>query len=282
VSYINKYADRPVVIGGIGGSGTRLIAQILNKLGFYIGRDINQAFDNLWFTLLFKRKEVLSLEDREFSELLDIFLRAMTGKAAFNEFEVKAVEKLALEDRKQHPSLWLQNRAHSLLTVPNSSQKIDLWGWKEPNSHIVLDRLQKNLPAMKYIHVMRNGLDMAFSANQNQLAFWGNHFIGSEFQISPYYSLKYWCIMHRRILDLGSTLKSGFFLLNYDKFCTSPEENLKKLLVFLELDIAKYLFEELLNIINIPDSIGRFRQNALDELDIHDIEFVRSLGFDTQ
>lgn len=45
----------PVVIGGVGGSGTRVVAELLENLGFYIGSDLNTASDNLTYTLLFKR-----------------------------------------------------------------------------------------------------------------------------------------------------------------------------------------------------------------------------------
>ena len=53
----------PVAIGGVGGSGTRLIAQLLMELGVYMGSDRNDANDNLWFTLLFKRIEILFASD---------------------------------------------------------------------------------------------------------------------------------------------------------------------------------------------------------------------------
>src|SRR6266550_6138718 len=51
---------QPVAIGGVGGSGTRLVAEILRHLGYYMGRDLNEASDNLWFTLLFRRTELLN------------------------------------------------------------------------------------------------------------------------------------------------------------------------------------------------------------------------------
>ena len=47
----------PVVIGGVGGSGTRVIAEILRELKFFIGNDLNGPLDNLTYTLLFKRKK---------------------------------------------------------------------------------------------------------------------------------------------------------------------------------------------------------------------------------
>ncbi|MCW3019543.1 MAG: hypothetical protein JWN10_1851, partial [Solirubrobacterales bacterium] len=45
----------PLVIAGIGGSGTRVAAQLLIELGFYLGEDLNPALDNLTSTFLFKR-----------------------------------------------------------------------------------------------------------------------------------------------------------------------------------------------------------------------------------
>ncbi len=46
--------ESPVVIGGLGGSGTRVVAEILNEVGYYIGNK-NYANDNLWFAFLVRR-----------------------------------------------------------------------------------------------------------------------------------------------------------------------------------------------------------------------------------
>ena len=43
----------PVVIRGIGGSGTRVVAAILRDAGIYLGNDLNVPLNNLSFTLLF-------------------------------------------------------------------------------------------------------------------------------------------------------------------------------------------------------------------------------------
>lgn len=37
----------PICIGGVGGSGTRLFAQIIRKLSIYIGNYLNDTYDNL-------------------------------------------------------------------------------------------------------------------------------------------------------------------------------------------------------------------------------------------
>ncbi|MEZ5283921.1 MAG: hypothetical protein R2712_03745 [Vicinamibacterales bacterium] len=58
-------------------------------------------------------------------------------------------------------------------------------GLKEPNTHVFLDRLAVVYPDMKCVHVVRNGLDMAFSASQNQLRLWGPRFLGPGLESSP-------------------------------------------------------------------------------------------------
>ena len=50
-------APGPVAIGGVGGSGTRVIAAIVESLGFDPGANLNRPRDDLTFTVLFKRPD---------------------------------------------------------------------------------------------------------------------------------------------------------------------------------------------------------------------------------
>lgn len=270
---------KPVVIGGVGGSGTRLIAQCFKQAGFHIGTDLNEANDNLWFTLLFKRIEILSCSEEEFDDLLHIFISRMTGTTVLTKTQESAINRLSLEDREQHPASWLMQRAKTLRLDTFGDSRENKWGWKEPNSHIVLDRLIARLENMKYIHVMRNGLDMAHSKNQNQLRLWGPHFLNERFDITPRFSLTYWCIVHKRILEIGKIMGINFLLLNYDDFCANPENGIEKLLNFLGVDI-EFSKPKFLDLVNPPSSIGRFKRYGTDIFMKEDIEFVHSLGFD--
>ena len=47
----------PVIIGGVGGSGTRVIARIVSEMGVDIGHDLNLPNDDLWMNLLFFRPQ---------------------------------------------------------------------------------------------------------------------------------------------------------------------------------------------------------------------------------
>ncbi|MDX1409058.1 MAG: hypothetical protein R3330_13010, partial [Saprospiraceae bacterium] len=42
----------PVIVGGIGGSGTRVVAEILQASGVYLGTYLNAALDNVFFARL--------------------------------------------------------------------------------------------------------------------------------------------------------------------------------------------------------------------------------------
>lgn len=286
----------PVVIGGVGGSGTRLIARCLDEFGFFMGSDLKEAHDNLWFTLLFKRIEILDSSEEEFDELIEIFLEGMTGSGNFTEKQIDLINHLASAGRENHSASWLKKRARTLLSKKKKnglmkrartllSKKTKAqphagWGWKEPNSHVILDRLQQRFRDMKYIHVVRNGLDMAHSRNQNQLKLWGRHFIGEDYDISPYWSLKYWCIVHRRVLEIGRSMGANFLFLNYDNFCLNPESGIKELCEFLGLDATAIPGSHLLELVHVPDSIGRFRQYGTKIFSEEDVAYVKELGFD--
>jgi hypothetical protein len=270
----------PVAIGGVGGSGTRLIAQCLSELGFFMGHDLNEANDNLWFTLLFKRAGILTASEEACNELTEIFFKGMTGSDGFTKHQARLIKDLASRDREQHSAKSLKKRARSLLSKKPKLEPDARWGWKEPNSHIVLDRLAKYFRNMKYIHVVRNGLDMAHSRNQNQLELWGRYFIDGEFDTSPYYSLKYWCIIHRRVQEIGKSMGKNFLFLNYDNFCSNPVEGITELCGFLALDSVSIPVDRLSGLVNPPDSVGRFRQHGTEIFDEEDVAYVSELGFD--
>lgn len=272
----------PIAIGGVGGSGTRLVAECLKETGFFMGSDLNVSNDNLWFTFLFRRLEILDSSDDEFRELVDIFLRAMSGSDQFTEAQINLISELACLDREDDSARWLLERAKTLLAEKQLCEPTVRWGWKEPNTHVIIDRLRNILPNIKYIHVMRNGLDMAHSPNQNQLKLWGKHFIGANYEISPFYSLKYWCIVHQRVLELSRSMGKDFLLINYDNLVLHPQKGLMDLLKFLGLDIREDQIHKLSRLIKVPDSIGRFKNHGTKIFDESDVAFVKQLGFITE
>jgi hypothetical protein len=288
----------PVVIGGVGGSGTRVLAQILMDMGFYMGGDLNQVFDFLWFTFLFNRPKWFINHAGEDEQLvfrgLDILTKAMAGPfyPLPNElsFIVRAVAGwvcAGYSPRILRTAKRLRKALKSILELI-CSEEVDFsryvgWGWKEPNSHIYIDYLDKYFERLKFIHVIRHGLDIAYSSNKLQLFNWGPFFnvdVPHSAKLLPEAALEYWIRANRRAIALGEWLGCDkFLLIDFDKLCSSPRTEIERLITFLELDPRKLDIDSLCSIPKAPGSIGRYKQHDLSVFNQEHIEIVRELGF---
>lgn len=268
----------------MGGSGTRLVAHILLELGFYLGSDLNVPLDNLWFTLLFKRPEAMDCSEADFQTLFRLFEKAMCGRGAFSDAEIQLIRAAAQQSRLHHDSEWLGQRAESLIgACEGTARQNTRWGWKEPNTHVVLPRLNDVSPEMLYIHVARNGLDMAYSENQSQLRTWGARFLGVDsILVTPRLSLKYWVAVHRRVIETGSAMGSRFLMLNYDRLCADPACELPKLMAFLGIEPSPPQLAGAAELVRPAGGIGRFKAHPENHFDPDDVAFVASMGFDTE
>jgi hypothetical protein len=292
-----------IVIGGVGGSGTRVIASILAALGLNIGSDLNEAYDNLSFTLLFKDPSTLILDDNIFNKRYNILKNSILGTDNYlTKEDLTLLEELSIKGRPGHPIQWLKTRYHNILEINNNGSLdndylkllptirkplIGKFGWKEPNSHFIMKRLHSKFKNMKFIMVVRNGLDMAFSNNQNQLRLWGPSLLpNSKFDkhghiiYTPELSMKYWTLVHKKIMEQSKTMGKNFLMINFDKLCNEPEDELTKLLQFLELDNS--YMEEIKSMVDKPSSQGRYKTEDLRKFDKKDIEYAKELGFDIE
>lgn len=282
----------PVAIGGVGGSGTRLFAEILWNFGYFMGDDLNSAHDNLLYTLLFKRQNLFSPQGRNDDELellFSVFTRYMSGEWNFTTDEVAKVEACVHVPRPSLSPEWLQARFDALMRrssgVPNDMPQAAerVWGWKEPNTHVFVDCFLKANPGLVYFHVVRNGLDMAFSSNQNQIATWGTLAFGKTIEkVTPKISLEYWVKVHRRILDLERNFPNRIFLINFDSFCKSPGKGLRFLINKLRIDCTEERIARIRSLVRPPPSIGRYKKYDIDQFNAEDVLFVRKLGFDAE
>ncbi len=275
----------PVAIGGIGGSGTRVVADILIRLGIFMGSDLNPAFDNVWYTLLFNRADVLTSSLEELRRYLEIFANAMVDRRGISPSECSLIQ--ALLDAPRPAWLkrwWLQQRAKLLIKATSAWPVThpDGWGWKEPNTHLLLEPLSVLLPGLRYIHVVRNGLDIACSRNQRQQRFWGP-LLESAGQGTDglRQSLKFWCQTHRRVLETGARMGERFHLLSFDALCEDPVASIQKLCRFLGREGSPALLAELARNVRTPLTMGRFRDRGLEAFDAQDVAYVASLGFRT-
>lgn len=286
--------SNPVVIGGVGGSGTRVVAEIIAQMGIYIGDDLDAALDNLWFLLLFKRPKWFRKSQHRKSDIftgLTLFTKAMFHQRILAWPELKFLFKAVLEVSVRGHNhfgegrgVWPFVRAWKMLTLKSKGpQKQSRWGWKEPNTHLYLVYLAEYFQAIKYIHTIRNGLDMAFSQNQQQLYNWGPLFGVQAPQSQaeePAASLKYWVQSNRRVFKIGEKLgREKFLIVNFDRLCQSPKSEIQKIVSFLNIVPDAENLESVFKIPRIPESLGRHRAHPIDQFDPADLDGLRELGF---
>ena len=286
----------PVIIGGVGGSGTRVVAEIIDHLGFYIGDDLNPAHDNLWFLLLFKRPQWFHRarhDDHKVFTGLSLLSKVMLGRSGLRwpelRFLIRAVFEVSIyghNHRGDGRGFWPWLRAWNMMVRQSKKKPIQkYWGWKEPNSHIFLDYLAAYFSNLKYIHTIRHGLDMAFSDNQQQLYNWGPIFgipMPQSKLEEPGASLKYWIKSNKRVLEMGQKLgDQKFLVVNYDRLCLSPESEIQKIVSFLNIEPDAEIRNALNRIPQKPESLGRFRAHNISQFDPADLTALENLGFST-
>lgn len=272
-----------VAIGGLGGSGTRVVAQILQKMGFYLGPVLNPQLDSLLFTLLFKRRDWIKSfpTDAEIDRTIDLFVAAMRdgvdqalGRLPPEDFEKRVKLSPELGIRPEDFKEILSSRAPDLNSYAGLA-------WKEPNTHVFLPQLVRRIGDIKYIHVMRNGLDMALSKNLQQLTNWGAHFgvAADTTETAPRAQLRYWLRTNRRAIEIGGEMPPGqFLLLRYDDLCMDFPTEVSRIEKFLDRPLSDQDMAYLANYVN-PKSIGRFRQAPADTFSPDEREAVNQFGF---
>jgi hypothetical protein len=154
------------------------------------------------------------------------------------------------------------------------------WGWKEPNSHLFIKELSDYFSNMKYIHVIRNGFDIAYSNNQNQAKYWGAIF-NIELLNSPEDSFRYWFLANQRVISLGKMLlKNRFLVMKYEDICNFPIGATIELLEFLGLLIS---YKELKDISSIPkpsSTIGRYKNYDNSWINKRHIKMLNQMGYE--
>jgi hypothetical protein len=230
----------PLVVGATGGSGTRVIARIAQRTGYFFGTNLNQPQDAL---------EFLPLHD----QWINRYARAQDG-VLLPPADAELLEKDFSEVLARHLSEAPEQR-----TAPEFR-----WGWKAPRSIYLLPLFHARFPGMKYIHVIRDGRDMAFSKNQNQLRKNGKSVLNWRerlFNSRPIRSIMLWDRVNLKAAAFcESTLKGNYLLIRFEDLCRKPVETTERILRFMEVSADA---EEIARTeISPPSSLGRWRSQS--------------------
>ena len=244
---IESIPSPPTVIGATGGSGTRVVARVAQRCGMFIGKKLNAQKDAL-----------------DISAFLNVWL---------NSYLDRGDDDPLLEVRMGN----YLGRVLEAYLSPMEPAKAGPWGWKEPRSIFVLPFLTQVLPGMRFVHVVRDGRDIAFSRNQNQPLKHGEALLGSEAEVdSPAGSIAMWSEGNLTAARAGEEqLGERYLRIRYEDLCARPEPELARLLAFLELEGDP---TELAAEVRPPPTIGRWREEDTDV--IRELERIAQPGLE--
>lgn len=226
-----KFRDDPVVIGAVGGSGTRVVARIARHAGFFMGLSLNESEDSrpfidfyhAWVPLYLRRRGELSAEEyqvmsRAFEQTLEQHLRG-------------------LDDADL------------------------LWGAKDPRSMQILRFWHQRFPRMRFIHVVRNGLDMAFSGKQRGLQMHGHLVLNeSERRKVPWArAMAYWSRVNLTAAAVEEQeFGERYLTVRLEELCAEPARVVRQIFEFLHVKDQARL-KAAISEVYWPNSIGRWR-----------------------
>ena len=107
------------------------------------------------------------------------------------------------------------------------------WGWKEPRSIYLLPFFNSVMPKLRFVHWMRDGRDMAFSENQQQLRKHGQTVLGPKRigRMKPARSIALWTTVNTWAADFGEQEMPGRYLrVRFEDLCAQPVETVRQAL----------------------------------------------------
>ncbi len=221
----------PVVIGGMGGSGTRVAVMILEQAGYWFGSWVNP-----------KTKDAMAprwLLENAFNRLMEA----------------------ADQPNQELEALFLRLIRFHRWGMPDPN---GLWGWKNPRSMWIIPFLSRLYPDMKFIHVIRDGRDMALTTNQNLLRKHGADLLnGSAYAKDTVHAqFKLWALGNKLAWEAGNKyLGENYLLLNYNRLCCSPDSEMSRLFDFIGMEDSRRLVDDCLGSICFSNCEERWRQS---------------------
>lgn len=261
-------APGPLVIFATGGSGTRALATVARRAGYFMGSNPNRAGDSTDVARFLARWLANYLTS---SGWLDDAARG------------RAVERDARLDPAMVEDFRETIEAHRA-EQPRSEPR---WGWKAPRTMFVLPFVDAVQPGVRFVHLIRDGRDMAYSGNQRQLRGQGERVLeASDLELPrPVQSITLWARANLAAARYGERHMGDRYLrLEFERLCSEPEATLSRFLGFLGDEESSGMNASALadELIEAPPSIGRWREQPSDEVarvEQAGAEALRELGY---
>jgi hypothetical protein len=142
----------PVVVIGMHRSGTRLLVDVLDKLGVFMGADRQGDAESVTFMMI--NEGILHQCGAFWSEPMS---------AHFMLAEPDAVKHLAASAREALAAKLEQYAGPSGWDIEAGLEALTPFGWKDPRNTFTLPVWRQVFPHLRAIHIVRHGVDVAAS-----------------------------------------------------------------------------------------------------------------------
>jgi hypothetical protein len=142
----------PIVVIGMHRSGTRVVVDVLEKLGVFMGADRQGDGESVSFMQI--NENLLHQCGAFWSEPMS---------AHFMLAQPEIVEQLATSTRETLTAQLEKYAGPSGWHLEASSSPLPAFGWKDPRNTFTLPVWKKVFPNLRAIHIVRHGVDVAAS-----------------------------------------------------------------------------------------------------------------------
>ena len=205
MSVLWETVSPPTAAGGTGGSGTRVITEVLASAGVFMGSRLNRAGDAL--------------------DMADFDWR--WGKP-YLEAELAGVEPPLVPMQGELPS---SLRDH----LEGFDGSMGPWGWKHPHAYLLLPWLDTVIPRLRFVHLVRDGRRVARSRNQKQQLHYSAVVFGRQAEgwDADVRAIRFWSWANARAADYGEQHMDGRYLrLRLEDICADPRASCSTLIAF--------------------------------------------------
>jgi hypothetical protein len=245
----------PLVIGGIGGSGTRVFARVAQHAGFFMGAGMPESEDPVAFERFADTWTIPYVAAR------------MSGQPLA---DAERMSQEFQECIRQHRE-------------PIAGSDVP-WGWKKPQSIHLLPFIIERFPRLRFVHVVRDGRDLAFGGRPRPPLL--TAYLGSELdgEPEPVRMLAFWAVSNRLAGEVARRkLGERYLVLRFEDVCLQPEPTVKRLIEFAGADPDdRDLVEKAVAEVELSESLGRWREAdplAVQEAVEHEQETLLQFGY---
>jgi len=199
----------PIVIGGFSGSGTRMVAKIVKNSGVYMEPDSGGKMDSQW--------------------VCNNIDSSCDGIINSNSFD----QSNRIEKYKKYKTIILGK-------IKKEGLSHLAYGWKAPRDIYHIKALYETFKNLLFIHLIRDGRDMALSKNTGFLRVYGKCFfndsLANDIPIKKAFLWNHSNVFVRDYIDSCKIdMSKKYLIVRYEDVCQNPESEIARIQNFIGL-----------------------------------------------